>query len=162
MKPVEFHLRSHWRVQAGIDEVFEVISEPLRFVRWWPAVYLGVEEIEPGDDDGVGRRLNLHTRGLLPYTMHWQATAMQVNKPVRLVVEARGDLAGKGEWNLRQDGEWTQVDYEWKVFANKPWMRYLAPLLRPVFATNHHWAMNKGRQGLAQELRRIRDGQSAT
>jgi hypothetical protein len=156
--PVEFHLRSNWRVQARVDEVFEVISEPLHFVRWWSAVYLRVEEVEPGDDDGVGRTLNLHTRGLLPYTLDWQATATEVNKPVRLVVEARGDLEGKGEWNLRQDGEWTKVDYDWKVFANKPWMRRLAPLLRPVFAANHHWAMQKGQQGLVEELRRIRNG----
>jgi len=158
MTPVEFHLLSNWRVQARVDEVVEVISEPLHFVRWWSAVYLKVEEVEPGDDDGVGRTLTLHTRGLLPYTLDWQARATEVNKPVRLVVEARGDLEGKGEWTLRQDGEWTTVEYDWRVFANKPWMRRLATVLRPVFAANHHWAMRKGQQGLVEELRRIRDG----
>lgn len=154
MAPVEFHIVSRWRVKGSVDDVYNVINKPKDFVRWWSAVYLRVEEIEAGDENGVGRTLNLHTRGFLPYTMDWQARATEVEKPVRLVVEAQGDLQGTGEWRFRQDGEWAQVDYDWTVVANRPWMKRLAPLLRPVFAANHRWAMRKGQQGLERELGR--------
>jgi hypothetical protein len=159
MAPIEFNIVSHWRVRGGrvrggVDQVYDLISKPEDFVRWWPAVYLRVQDVEPGDDDGVGRVVDLHTKGLLPYTLDWRAKVLEVDKPHHLVVEARGDLEGRGEWQLRQDGDWVQVDYDWTVIANKPWMKLLAPLLRPVFAANHRWAMKQGQLGLVRELTR--------
>lgn len=154
MAAIEFHLVSHWRVEAGIDDVYDLISRPREFVRWWPEVYLRVDEIEPGGDDGVGRVFDLHTRGYLPYTLDWRARILAVDKPNHVVIDARGDLEGRGEWHLQQDGDGTRVAYDWTVVATKPWMRLLAPVLRPVFAANHRWAMEKGRQGLERELQR--------
>ena len=47
------------------------------------------------------------------------------------VGSARGDLDGRGEWQLKQDGEWVVVKYDWTVRATKPWMIVLAPVLNP-------------------------------
>jgi hypothetical protein len=69
-------------------------------------------------------------------------------------VRARGDLDGRGEWRFRQDGEWVVATYDWTVLAAKPWMAVLAPLLKPVFAWNHRWAMQRGFEGLERELER--------
>jgi len=79
MAPVDFHLTSSWRVRGSIGDTYDVISEPQNFVRWWPEVYLRVEEIEAGDANGVGKTVDLHTRGILPYTLDWQAT--ETEKP---------------------------------------------------------------------------------
>ena len=38
----------------------------------------------------------------------------------------------------------------------KPLLRRLSWLLKPVFAANHHWAMARGEESLALELRRRR------
>jgi hypothetical protein len=46
----------------------------------------------------------------------------------------------------------THVRYDWQVVANKRWMRWLAPLARPLFAWNHDVVMDWGRIGL---LRRV-------
>ena len=121
-----------------------------------------MEEIESGDENGLGRTINLHTRELLPYILHWQAKVTEVQRPAQLVVEARGDLQGRGEWRLCQDGELVRIDYNWAVIGNKPWMRYLNPVLKPVFKANHRWAMRKGEQGLERELKQIRDRQNKT
>jgi hypothetical protein len=75
-------------------------------------------------------------------------------KPHRMSVRARGDLDGRGEWQLEQDGEWVVVKYDWTVLATKPWMIVLAPLLKPVFVWNHKWAMQRGFEGLSRELAR--------
>jgi hypothetical protein len=74
------------------------------------------------------------------------------DKPHRMSIRASGDLEGRGEWQLRQEGDWVDVRYDWTVLATKPWMILLAPLLHPVFVWNHKWAMQRGLEGLRREL----------
>ena len=42
--------------------------------------------------------------------------------------------------------------YDWIVELTKPWMRSLAPILRPVFAWNHNKVMEWGRDGITRKL----------
>jgi hypothetical protein len=113
-----------------------------------------VEELEPGAGDGVGRIARLHTKGKLPYTIHWVAQAVAIEKPTRLVVQATGDLVGRGEWRLKQSGEWVEISFGWTVDVTKTWMKILLPLLKPVYIANHLWAMQQGEAGLRQEIAR--------
>jgi hypothetical protein len=152
MSSTEFHIVSRWRLKGTVDDVYDIISKPQDFVRWWSSVYLNVVEIDSGDSNGVGRTVRLHTKGLLPYTLNWQAKTTEIDKPNRIVVDARGDLRGRGVWCIKQDGEWVNTNFHWTVITHKSWMRYLSPVLKPVFAANHRWAMNKGQQGLEEEL----------
>ena len=154
MKSREFRLYSTWRVRGSIDDVYAVLTEPIEFVRWWPSVYLDVEELAPGRNGGVGRVLRLQTKGKLPYTLEWRATVTAVDKPNRIAIRAQGDMTGSGEWRLAQSGGDVEIHYTWVVEATKPWMNVLAPVLRPVFAANHRWAMREGEQGLRRELAR--------
>jgi hypothetical protein len=48
------------------------------------------------------------------------------------------------------------VTYDWVVRAEKPLLRALSPLFRPLLAANHRWAMRKGEESLALELARRR------
>jgi hypothetical protein len=48
------------------------------------------------------------------------------------------------------------VIYDWRISAEKPLLKKLSWLLRPVFSANHHWAMQKGEVSLALELQRRR------
>lgn len=154
MAAPEFVIPSHWLIEGRVDDVYDLISKPQDFVRWWSEVYLRVEEIVPGDEKGIGTILDLHTRGWLPYTLRWRSKATDVEKPNRLVIAAQGDLEGRGEWRFRQDGEWVRADFDWIVVFNKPWLRHLVPVLKPLFAANHRWAMRKGQAGLERELAR--------
>src|SRR5690349_11381736 len=101
----EYHFITRWRVRGTADEVFELISHPLDYPRWWPSVYLETEEIEPGDDLGIGRRIRLHTKGWLPYTLLWESTATESVKPRRLAIRASGDFNGRGIWTFQQNDE---------------------------------------------------------
>ena len=49
-------------MESTIDEVYDVLSKPTDLVRWWPSVYLVVQELEPGDEDGVGKVVKLYTK----------------------------------------------------------------------------------------------------
>lgn len=151
-----YHLVSEWRLEADIEAVAAVLATPERFPEWWPEVYLAVDELDRGRPDGVGRRLRLLTRGFLPYRLRWVATVVESDRPHRWAVAATGDLVGRGEWRLTQEGAETVARYDWSVAAAKPSLRRLSPLLAPLFAWNHRWAMARGREGLVRELGRRR------
>jgi hypothetical protein len=46
------------------------------------------------------------------------------------------------------------VTYDWQLRAEKPLLRWLSFLLRPVFDANHRWAMARGEESLRLELLR--------
>src|SRR5215472_10400532 len=54
-----YYFITRWRVKASAEDVFAIISEPLEYPRWWPAVYLSAESLGEG-------RVRFHTRGWLP------------------------------------------------------------------------------------------------
>ena len=53
---------------------------------------------------------------------------------------------------LSSVGAVTVVRYDWSVDVTKPWMVWLAPLLKPVFKWNHDAVMRAGGVGLARRL----------
>jgi len=150
----EYHFITRWRVRATVEEVFDLISNPLDFPRWWPSVYLTTEMIEPPNERGAGRRIRYHTKGWLPYTIRWEATTLEFNRPTSLALRATGDFDGRGIWTIRQDGEFADATYDWKLTADKPLLRRLSFLFKPAFAANHRWAMARGRESLELELAR--------
>jgi hypothetical protein len=149
----DYHFITHWSVAGRIEQVYDLIANPVEYPRWWSSVYLETEEISCGDERGVGRRFRLHTKGFLPYTLRWEACTIEANRPHRLDIRATGDFNGRGIWILRQNGSLVDVDFDWKLTADKPLIRYLSFLLKPLFSANHRWAMNNGQQRLIRELR---------
>jgi hypothetical protein len=152
MSTNQYHFVTNWRVPAKIEAVFDILSDPLDLPRWWSAVYLEVKELEAGDDSGIGRVIDLHTRGWLPYTLRWRFRVLEVNPPITIKIQAFGDFEGYGEWKLRQDDEMADIIYDWQVTATKPILKTFSFLFKPVFSANHHWAMRQGLSGLQTEL----------
>jgi len=156
MPAPEYRFRTEWRVAGTVEEVAAVLSDVRELGRWWPSVYRKVDELSAGDENGVGKRARLHTKEWLPYTLDWELTVVESRHPRGFTIEARGDLAGRGVWSLAPAGAWTRVTYDWAVRAEKPLLRALSPLFRPVLAANHRWAMRRGEESLVLELARRR------
>ena len=156
MRQPGFRLHTGWLVAARIEEVAAILSEPERLPDWWPAVYVSVEVVDPGGPDGRGRTVAFHTRGWLPYTLRWRGRLVEDRRPHGWTIEATGDLAGRGVWTLVQQGDLAAVDYDWRIDVEKPLLRPLTPVLAPLYAANHRWAMARGREGLERELARRR------
>lgn len=150
----DYHFVTRWRVEAPIEEVFRIISNATELPRWWPSVYLEVRELAPGDKKNVGKVVDLYTRGWLPYTLRWQFRVTEVDFPHGLALEAWGDFVGTGRWSFAQDGRWADIRYDWHIRADKPLLRYLSFVLKPIFSANHRWAMAQGEQSLRAELAR--------
>ena len=153
----DYHFVTEWRVAGTIDEVKDVLGDAPSLTRWWPAVYLQLTEVQPGGPGGVGRAVDLHTKGWLPYTLRWRLRITQPMTDTGFALSAEGDLEGAGVWTFRQDGPEVVITYDWRVHASKPLLRRLGWLLKPAFSANHVWAMRKGEESLRLELRRRRD-----
>ncbi len=152
----DYHFVTHWRVRAQAEEVYDIVSQPLEYPRWWPSVYLSARQVAAGGPGGIGRRILFHTKGWLPYTLQWEARTSEAVSPRRIVAEASGDFNGRGEWTFTQDGEYVDIAFDWKLSVAKPLLRYLTPVLRPAFEANHRWAMQQGEACLREELIRYR------
>jgi hypothetical protein len=151
-----YHFVTRWRVKGTCGEVADVLGEPDQLPRWWPAVYLAVEELAPPGPDGTGRKIRLLTKGWLPYTLRWDLVVVESNYPYGSTIEASGDFDGRGVWRFTQDGSHVDITYDWQVRATKPLLQNLSFLLRPIFAANHRWAMAQGEESLDLELTRRR------
>jgi hypothetical protein len=152
----EYHFITRWRVQGTVEEVAGIINDAAGLTRWWPAVYLEVQEVQPGDERGVGKVVRLHTKGWLPYTLRWSFRVVESRYPYGFTLQAWGDFDGRGIWTFVQDGPWVEITYDWKIRADKPLLRYGSVLFKPIFAANHRWAMARGETSLKLELERRR------
>lgn len=152
----DYHLVTRWLVPGTPREVSDVLANPVDLPRWWPSVYLRAEEIAPGEPSGVGRAARLLTRGWLPYTLDWTLTVTESRDPNGFTFEAEGDFVGRGRWDFEPAGAWTGVVFDWRIETRKPLLRLLAPVMKPLLAANHRWAMRRGEESLKLELERRR------
>lgn len=156
-----YHFVTEWRVEGTCGEVADVLGDPVGLARWWPSVYLDVEEIEPPKPSGIGRRVRLFTKGWLPYTLQWEFVVTESRYPFGFAIEATGDFVGRGVWTFGQEGPIVTITYDWSILAEKPLLKLFTPVLRPVFEANHRWAMAQGETSLKLELARRRAASDA-
>jgi hypothetical protein len=156
----EYHFITHWRVPGTVEAIAEILSDAPGLVRWWPSVYLDVKQLEPGDARGVGKVVDLYTKGWLPYTLRWQFQVTEVKEDGFTLV-ASGDFVGRGIWTFVQDGPDVLIEYDWKILAEKPLLRTLSFIMKPIFEANHRWAMARGEESLKLELARRHAGSEA-
>jgi hypothetical protein len=64
-----------------------------------------------------------------------------------------GDLTGRGVWTLTPRDGGVHIRFDWRVIADRPLLRVLTPLLRPVFRWNHNWSIERAREGLESYAR---------
>lgn len=158
----EYQFLTRWRVDGTCGEVADVLGDPLALAQWWPSVYLDVEEVRPPDARGLGRRVRLHTKGWLPYTIRWELEQVESRYPYGFTIVANGDFEGVGVWTFQQNGPSVNMTYDWRLRAEKPLLRNLSFLMKPLFEANHRWAMAQGEESLKLELLRRRAPSDAT
>lgn len=156
MRANTFRIVTEWRIAAPAAQVAAVLADAPSFPRWWGKVYLSAELLAPGGRDRIGRRVAVHSRGWLPYTIRWVGELVAADLPWSWEIRASGDLNGRGVWRLSEEGAATRVVYDWTVTADRPLFRLLSPVLAPLMAWNHRWAMAQGAAALPGEIARRR------
>lgn len=145
MSANEYVFVTHWQVRGAVAEVAEILGDAEDLPRWWPAVYLEVTK--------RGDVVELYTKGWLPYTLRWSFRVVGT-RPDGFTLEAFGDFVGRGVWHFEQSGDEVAITYDWRIRAEKPLLRLFSPILKPIFAANHRWAMKTGEESLKIELAR--------
>jgi uncharacterized protein YndB with AHSA1/START domain len=120
-----YHFITRWQVDATPEEVYRTLENAEELPRWWSSVYLDVNILDKGQTGGVGK-----------------------------VIEAKGDFVGKGIWTFTANENGTEIVYDWKIEAEKPLLKKLSGIVKPILSMNHEWAMAKGLESLKLELRR--------
>lgn len=150
----EYEFLTKWRVIAPIELVYDILKEGKDYVRWWPDVYLDAQYFASGHPDGIGDHVVLLTKGWLPYRLRWTATAERRERPHTIAITASGDFDGRGVWQLEQQGQECLITFDWRLRADKPLLRWLSPIFKPIFKWNHRWAMDRGLIRLQEEIAR--------
>lgn len=159
LAPADYCFLTTWRVKASCEEVYKTLEDVDALARWWPAVYLDVKVREKGQPGGIGKLVELYTKGWLPYSLRWHFRVTETRFPHGFSLQALGDFVGTGVWKFHQEGENCLITYDWRISAEKPLLKKLGWLFRSIFSANHHWAMRKGLESLELELRRRRGEQ---
>ena len=141
----EYVFVDEWDVHATPQAVFDALADATTYPTWWRPVYLDVETDGPPE---LGRTSRQHFKGRLPYHLHTRSTITRYEPPTAVGAEVEGDLRGRGLWTLTPQEGGTHVRFDWFVYADKPLLRVLTPLLRPLFRWNHAGAIARAREGL--------------
>ena len=147
-----------WSVRAPIEAVYGVMADLRTYTSWGKPTYVSCDaEGEPQ----VGRSAQLCIRGALPMQITFRCEIVRLEPPNAIEIVASGDLIGR--WVLRFDpsASGTDVHSTWSIQPAKPVARFLEPLLKPLFAWNHHKAMERTYPGL-QSFIDARLGQGPT
>jgi hypothetical protein len=142
----EYVFLDEWDVDAPQEAIFEALADARTYPEWWKPVYIDVE----GDQDpGPGVTTEQHFKGKLPYTLKTTSKITVFDPPIHFEVEVVGDLTGTGKWTLAPNGDGqVHVRFDWIVHADRPLLRYLTPILRPIFRWNHNWSAARAKEGL--------------
>ena len=145
----DYRFVTEWKVQAPIERVWPAIWQSERWPDWWKGV-LSVDDVRPGDAQGLGGVKRYVWKSKLPYKLVFDMELTRVDAPRLLEGRAMGELEGTGLWELSENEGITTIGYTWAVRTTRPWMNVLAPIARPFFAWNHDAVMKQGGLGLAR------------
>jgi uncharacterized protein YndB with AHSA1/START domain len=141
----EYLFVDEWDVDAPQERVFDALADARTYPEWWTPIY---KEVRSDGGPEVGRASTQRFSAKLPYTLETVSTIVSMDRPDAFEVDVVGDLRGHGAWKLTpRDGK-VHVRFDWRVHADRALLRYLTPVLRPVFRWNHNEAIKAAMRNL--------------
>lgn len=147
-----------WRIEGPIDTVFYYVSDARTFPEWF-YVFTSVKTDEGDEEVGVGSHADLRVRAALPYSLDWDITVTEYNRPhlltnaCRLRLSGGIQLRGYVRFRFEQDGPVVTVTNEQELAPERPWPAPLHWLAQRAFTFNHHWAMGRAQPELQRIVR---------
>jgi hypothetical protein len=152
-----YRFEDHWHVPFPIETVWEVLSRPEEYPVWWRGVYLSARKIDRPLGLGPRSPVAVIARGWLPYELSFTIETVTLRKPDLIEFKASGDfVTDASRWLLEPEQSGTFVTLEWNPRVEKPVVKLLSPVLKPLFRWNHNWSMRRGERQLSEYLRTSR------
>jgi len=141
----EYRFESVWQVPCSRVKVFAVLRDLSIYPQWWSEV----RRVSGAGDSAV----KVTIRATLPYSLTFEMQQKVVDEESGVLEAAmNGDLQGTSRWKIVERGGMCFLTFQEEVRMNKPLLRWLAPIARPVFRVNHSLMMKHGQQGLRRYL----------
>ena len=148
----EYVFRDEWDADAPQQALFDALADSRTYPEWWVPVY---REVSGDCEPAVGCRTEQRFKGKLPYELKTTSEIVRYEPPGGFEVRVDGDLSGRGVWTLTPNDDGTvHIRFDWTVFADRPLLRVLTPVARPVFRWNHNWSAARAAEGLEPYARR--------
>jgi hypothetical protein len=132
-----YRFLEQWFIPFPPERVWDVGADGRLLLDWWQSVYLNAEPVGQYDAPRVGGKLRDEARGFLPYHLRFLIESIELDRPRVVMVRTKGDLNGtwRAELHPVDGGSLDMIDEQ--VQAEKPLLKLLSPLLKPLFAANH-------------------------
>ncbi len=154
----EYHFEDHWDVPYPAEDVWDVLSKASKFPEWWQGVYLSAKPLDGISQPHVGARVSAVARGWLPYKLRFTIETIALEKPRFIAFRASGDFqTNDSRWILTSNSTGTHVVLHWNPVVDKPIVKLLSPLLKPIFRWNHNWTMVRGQRQIIEYMSRLQD-----
>ena len=141
----EYVFVDEWDVAAPRERVFDALADARTYPDWWTPIY---KEVRGDGPPEVGRTTTQRFSAKLPYTLETRSTIVAMNRPDSFEVDVVGDLRGHGTWTFEERDGRVHVRFDWRVFADRALLRFLTPVLRPLFRWNHNVAIKSAMANL--------------
>ena len=142
----EYRFVDRWFVRAPLEEAYDVVGDTLGYPDWWGDVFVSVDG--DGGPPRPGRHVQIVSRGFLPYRLRWEAEVAAAAAPHRFSFTMTGDFVGSGSWSFEPAEGGTNAVFEFRPRVEKPGVKQLSTILKPLFRWNHRWAMERGERGV--------------
>jgi uncharacterized protein YndB with AHSA1/START domain len=152
--PPAYRFVDRWVVPAPIERVYDTIGDVLGYERWWTDFVLHAKG-DAGPPE-PGKRSELLVKAYLPYRVNLGLEVLEAERPRRILSRLSKDFDGSGEWVLEEAAGGTVATLDWRPSVNHALIRYLTPVLRPLFRSNHKWAIRQGERQIHEYLRATR------
>lgn len=137
----DYRFTAQWSLRADVPAVYAAILDLTSYPLWWP----DIRSVERIDDDTA----EMVCRAVLPYAIRFRMhRAVQDERGGRVRVDLSGDVEGPLHGVLTAAPSGTRLVIAQQVVANKPLLRALAPVVRPLLRANHTAMMRRGQRGL--------------
>ncbi|WP_406510559.1 SRPBCC family protein [Streptomyces sp. NBC_00212] len=142
MTRYDVRFTGRWRTPLPPDALYTTLADIANYASWWPEMR-HTRLTREGEAE-------VTLRALLPYQLTMRVQRL-VEDPVSRVLEAAldGDITGHIRWDIRASTPAGSIAVLTQaVTVNKPSLRRLMPLARPLFRLNHALSMRSGRRAL--------------
>ena len=149
----EYHFTDTWDIPAPCEAVWDLLARPVDYPRWWDCFRKCVAL--DGDEPRLGARAQITARGWLPYTLRYTVKTTALERPRLIQFDVTGDFFVEGgKWVLTPSKSGgTQATLEWNPRVEKPVVKQLSPLFKPLFQSNHRYMMGRGQRQIAAYLK---------
>lgn len=140
---------SRWNIARSRESLWDTLDDLLATddpMVWWPSVHV------QGYD---GSTMTVRAASVFGYSLTFDLADLEARRPDRLTFSATGDLRGRGVVTFAESSDDTcSMMIDWRVAADRRWMRRTEWLLRPVFVAGHGLIMRQGEKRLNSWLAR--------